>query len=141
MHLAVYESCPQARAVVHAHPPTAIAWSIAKPELTELPGDSLSELILAVGKVPIISYARPGTREMGSALTPYLPEHRALVLARHGALTWGESLMESYMGMERLEHTAEILWRAECMGGLTSLPEQELQALRKMRELLGDKTL
>src|SRR4051812_45863257 len=43
MHLAVYRRCPQAKAVVHAHPPTAIAWSIAHPELKELPADCMSE--------------------------------------------------------------------------------------------------
>ena len=33
MHLAVYGACPDARVVVHAHPPTAIAWTLARPEL------------------------------------------------------------------------------------------------------------
>src|SRR5438045_2269313 len=37
MHLEIYKNCPRARCVVHAHPPTAIAWTIAHPELTELP--------------------------------------------------------------------------------------------------------
>ncbi|HEY8279370.1 MAG TPA: class II aldolase/adducin family protein, partial [Bdellovibrionota bacterium] len=32
MHLEIYKKCPQARAVVHAHPPTAIAWTIARPD-------------------------------------------------------------------------------------------------------------
>src|SRR5437870_4330111 len=47
MHLAVYKNCPKARCVIHAHPATAIAWSIARPDLTELPAGCLSELILA----------------------------------------------------------------------------------------------
>src|SRR5262249_3706979 len=33
MHLAIYRACPEARAVVHAHPPTAIAWTLARPQL------------------------------------------------------------------------------------------------------------
>ena len=32
MHLSVYHKAPQAKAVIHAHPPAAIAWSIAHPE-------------------------------------------------------------------------------------------------------------
>ena len=31
MHLEVYKKCPAAKAVVHAHPPTAIAWSPQTP--------------------------------------------------------------------------------------------------------------
>ena len=141
MHLAVFKSCPKARAVVHAHPPTAIAWSIAHPELKELPADCMSELILACGSIPIVPYARPGTAAMGDALLPYLPASRVLILGRHGALSWGEDLDEAYDGMERLEHTAVILKAAHELGGLTSLPKEEVAALREMRKKLGERTL
>ncbi len=141
MHLEIYRQCPQAKAVVHAHPPTAIAWTIARPELTELPAECMSELILAVGKVPVVPYARPGTLEMGTHLHPFLPSCRALLLARHGALCWGESLEEALGGMERIEHSALILKSAQELGGLTSLPAKEVEALREMRKKLGDKIL
>jgi len=141
MHLEVYKRCPEAQAVVHAHPPTAIAWSVAKPEWTKLPSDCLSEVILACGDIPFVPFARPGTAEMGTKLSDFLPQFRALILARHGALTWGESLEEAWMGMERIEHSAEILWRAHQLGGLTSLPEEEINVLREMRQKLGPKLL
>jgi L-fuculose-phosphate aldolase len=141
MHLSVYQKCPEARAVVHAHPPTAIALSVAFPEWRELPGTSLSELILAVGSVPIVPYARPGSQGMGESLIPFLPEHRVMVLARHGALAWGETLMEAYMGMERLEHTAVIIHKALQVGGLNPLPDEEIEHLQKLRQKLGNKTL
>jgi L-fuculose-phosphate aldolase len=141
MHLEVYRQCPNARAVVHAHPPTAIAWSIAHPELKALPSNSMSELILACGDIPIVPYARPGSEMMGENLRNYLNDYRALILARHGALTWGDSLEEAWRGMERIEHTAEILWRANQLGGLTPLPDEELAFLRLMRESIGKKLL
>ncbi len=141
MHLEVYRRCPKAKAVVHAHPPTAIAWSVARPDLKELPSDSLSEIILAVGSIPFVPYARPGTQTMGDQLAPFLPHKRVLILARHGALSWGESLEEAYHGMERLEHSAQILKSAVELGGLTSLAPDEVKALREMRAKMGDRTL
>lgn len=141
MHLAVYERCPQARAVVHAHPPTAIAWSLANPDMTELPADTLPEVILAAGRIPIVPYARPGTREMGTNLFPFLPERRLFILSRHGGLCWGESLMEAYNGIERLEHSSTILKLAKELGGLPPIPADELQALRELRAKLGEKIL
>jgi L-fuculose-phosphate aldolase len=140
MHLEVYRQCPEAKAVVHAHPPTAIAWTIAHPELTELPAECMSELILALGKIPVVSYARPGTKEMGTNLVPHL-QYRAMILARHGALSWGEDLEEAYNGMERIEHSAVILKTAQELGGLTKLPENEVAALRELRKRLGNRTL
>jgi L-fuculose-phosphate aldolase len=141
MHLEVYKKCPEARAVVHAHPPTAIAWTVAHPEYAELPSECLSEVILAAGRIPFVPYARPGTIEMGTELHRFLPECRALILSRHGALAWGESLMEAYCGMERIEHSAEILWRAKTLGELTKLPPAEVEVLREMRKKMGNKLL
>jgi L-fuculose-phosphate aldolase len=141
MHLAVYNACPKARAVVHAHTPHAIAWSIAEPNLRELPAESMSELILATGGIPIVPYARPTTAKMGENLHGYLPKNRVMILARHGALSWGETLIEAYNGMERLEHSAQILYLAKTLGAVTSLEQEEVAALREMRRTIGDKTL
>ena len=138
MHLEIYNSCPEARAVIHAHPPTAIAWSIAKPELQELPSECLSEVILATGSIPFVPYARPGTIDMGRVLKPFLPKHRAMILSRHGAITWGGDLDEAYRGMERIEHSALILSKAMQLGGITNLPDEEVRVLRKMRADMGD---
>lgn len=141
MHLEVYKSTPLATAVVHAHPPSPIAWSIARPELKELPSESMSEAILSVGSIPIVPYARPGTLDMGTKLHPYLPKSRALILARHGAICWGETLEEAYNGIERLEAISVILAKAAALGELSKLPPAEIQYLRELRAKLGDRIL
>ena len=136
MHLTIYKNCPEAKAVVHAHPPHAVAWSIARPELEFLPSEAMSELILATGGVPFVPYARPSTQDMGDQLLPFL-NYRAMILSRHGALTWGESLEEAYRGMERIEHAAQILFLSEQLGGVTSLPKEEVDRLYEMRKKIG----
>ncbi|MBS1970334.1 MAG: class II aldolase/adducin family protein [Bdellovibrionales bacterium] len=141
MHLEIFKNCPKAKAVIHAHPPTAIAWSIARPELKELPCNSLSEVILACGSIPFVPYARPGTLDMGTHLKPFLPSHRAMILSRHGAVAWGEDLDEAYRGMERIEHSALILAKAVQLGGLTTLPPDEVKALYEMRKTMGERLL
>ena len=141
MHLEVYRQCPKAKAVVHAHPPYAVAWSVAHPELTELPEAALAEVILTAGGIPIAPYARPGSKAMGEVLRPFLPHHRLMVLSRHGGLSWGEDLDEAVNGMERLEHTAQIMALASNLGGLTSLPDDEVQALKELRKEIGERTL
>jgi len=141
MHLEIYRRCPEAKAVIHAHPQTAIAWSIAQPDLAFLPSHALSEVILSCGDIPFVPFARPGTQAMGDNLSSYLPQYRALILSRHGALTWGESLEEAWRGMERIEHSAEILWKAHTLGGLTFLPDEEIAALRTIRQRIGNQLL
>lgn len=141
MHLAVFQKVKSAKAVVHAHPPVATAWTIAHPELTELPAECLSEVILAAGRIPFVPYARPGTPQMGDHLLPFLPDCRLMILARHGALAWGETLEEAYNGIERLEHAAVTLAHAKSLGGLTMLPPEEVANLRLMRSKMSGRTL
>jgi len=141
MHLEIYRRCPQARCVVHAHPPTATAWSIARPQLEWLPSEAMPEVTLAVGQIPIVPYARPSTQEMGKNLKRFLPKHRVMILSRHGAVSWGESTIEAYNGMERLEHVSQVLHLAHTLGRVSRLPEEEINALREMRAQRGDRTL
>ncbi len=141
MHLEVYRRAPLARAIVHAHLPTAIAWSLARPHWSELPIDALPEVIIAAGRIPIAPYARPGSQAMGDVLTPFLPECRLMILARHGALCWGEDLAEAGNGIERLEQLATILKQAELLGGAHPLPESEILALKALRTQIGNRII
>ncbi len=141
MHLFFYKICSQARAVVHAHPPHAVAFTLARPELKSLAADAFSEVILGCGQIPIVPYARPTTAAMGTELAPFLPQRRAMILARHGAVCWGESIEEALNGIERIEHAAYMLWLAESLGGAKPLPDDELNELHKMRSKIGDKLL
>ncbi|MBC7741189.1 MAG: class II aldolase/adducin family protein [Bdellovibrionaceae bacterium] len=141
MHLEVYRNCPKAKAIVHAHPPHAIAWSISHPNLKKLPSDCLSEVILATGDIPFVPYARPGTEAMGTELKAFLPQSRALILRSHGALAWGEDLEEAYRGMERIEHSAQILATAKQLGGLHALPAEEIAYLYELRKKIGETLL
>lgn len=137
MHLEVFRTT-DAKAIVHAHPPTAIAWSIARPDLKKLPSECLSEVILATGDIPFVPYARPGTQQMADVLKPFLPKHKALILKNHGALAWGADLDEAYRGMERIEHSAQILMKAQQLGGLHPLPAEEIKFLYELREKIGN---
>jgi len=141
MHLAIFRAVPEARAIVHAHPPTAIAWSLAQPGMAFLPDESLPEVILAAGRIPVVPYTRPGTAAMGEALLPFLPAHRLLLLARHGAVCWGETVEEATNGIERLEHLCQILKSAGEMGGAKPLPAEEVAELRRLRAKAGPKVL
>lgn len=141
MHLEVYRMRAEARAVIHAHPPTAVAYSIAHPDAEEIPGKSFSELVLAVGKLPIVPFQMPGSPEMGTALHPYIKDSKVMVLARHGAISFGEDLVEAYNGMERLEHSCEILLKAKSFGAVTELDDRTVDQLYDLRKKIGDKTL
>ncbi len=141
MHLEIYKHQKLAKSVFHAHPPTSIAFSVAHNKAKEFPLNFTSELILALGQVPIVDYQRPGTKKMGEALVPFLSDSKVMILKYHGVVSWGESIEEAYRGVERLEHAAEIYLKAVSFGGVHSIDEKEMDYLKSLRQKIGFKTL
>ncbi len=112
MHVQVYRMRPDVSAVVHAHPVVATAFTLAGfPFNTKV----LPEVWFMLGKVPVAPYATPATDEVPRSIEPYIPDSRAILLRRHGALTFGRSLMEACMRMEKLEHCAKVLFYASML--------------------------
>lgn len=126
LHLRIYRHCPEAAAVVHAHPPTATALGLAG---EGLPADLLPELTLLLGEVPLVPYAQPGTRALGDAAEPYLAGRSGLLLANHGAVTWGAGLDQARIRMESMEHGARIVLRARLAGRVNRLTAGQVRAL------------
>lgn len=130
LHLRVYRRREDCGAVVHAHPPTATGFAVAG---QGLPGDVLPEIALLMGEVPCVPYATSGTPALGDAAEPYLDRHVALLLANHGALTWGRDLAQARIRMETLEHGARILLAARALGGVNQLTREQIDVLERMR--------
>ncbi|WP_045514851.1 class II aldolase/adducin family protein [Neobacillus niacini] len=137
MHLRVYNENPEVNAVVHAHPPVATSFAIAGICLDK---PILPEAIVLLGTVPVAPYALPGTQEVPDSIAPYCKEHNAVLLANHGALTWGRDLVEAYFRMESLEHYATILMHSNhILKKANELNQSQITDLIKIRESMGIK--
>ncbi|WP_106769226.1 class II aldolase/adducin family protein [Paenibacillus faecalis] len=106
MHLRVYEENPGVKAVTHAHPPVATSFAIAGIDLDQAVSP---EAVVILGTVPVAPYATPGTQEVPDSIAPYCKDYNAVLLANHGALTWGKDIIEAYYRLESLEHYALML--------------------------------
>lgn len=133
MHLAVYRSRSDVRAVVHAHPPASTAFAVCRMGL-ETP--YLAGLAAGLGAVPCTpSFAMLSTGEVPRSIEPYLADHQAVLLANHGALTWGGDLWEAFDRMEQVEHTANIVLNARLLGTPVALTDQEAARLRGLGDM------
>jgi L-fuculose-phosphate aldolase len=114
MHLLVYRRRSDVNAVVHAHPPILTAMTLAgQPFLSE----ALPEVWLTLGRVPTAPYATPSTEEVPTAIEPFVADHQALLLERHGSLTFGGDLRQAYLRTEKLEQAARTLFIARQLSG------------------------
>ena len=112
-HLAAYEERPDIVSVVHAHPPTAIALTLAG---ISMEPPVIPELVVGFGSVPTAGYATPGTREGAEVLRPFVREGDTILLYRHGAVTVGRDPFDAYYKLEKLEHAAEIVYMTRLLG-------------------------
>ncbi|BDG03944.1 class II aldolase/adducin family protein [Anaeromyxobacter oryzae] len=119
MHLAAYAARPDVLAIVHAHPLTAVALTVAG---VPPPDDLVPEAAVTLGPIGLAPFATPGTDELPAALAPLLPHHDVLLLARHGALALGRTLAEAFDRMETLERVARIALAARLAGSCEPLP-------------------
>jgi L-fuculose-phosphate aldolase len=134
MHLEVYRQRPDAKAVVHAHPPIATGFAVAGIPLDRA---VLAEVITTLGSVPIADYATPSTKELPEAVRKYVKAHDGMLLANHGALTLGADLFAAYYKMETIEHFATISLVARLLGGERLLSRQEVDRLQGLRGMYG----
>ena len=134
MHLEVYRQRPDARAVVHAHPPIATGFAVAGIPLDRA---VLAEVVTTLGSVPIAEYATPSTKELPEAVRKYVRAHDGMLLANHGALTLGADLFSAYYKMETIEHFAHISLVARLLGGERLLSRQEVDRLQGLRGMYG----
>lgn len=138
MHLRVYRENPDVMAVVHAHPPVATSFSIAGLALDR---PILTEAILNLGAVPVAPYATPGTSEVPDSIAPFCRTHNAVLLANHGAVTWGKDLLEAYYRMESVEYYATILmYTGNIIGRSNELSCTQVSELVRIRERMGIRT-
>jgi L-fuculose-phosphate aldolase len=119
--------------VVHAHPQASTAFAVCRKAL-DVP--YLAEQVVGLGEVPVTSsFALPSTDEVPRSVEPFLEGHNAVLLAGHGALTWGEDLWQAFDRMEMLEHTAKILLYVETLGGGVPLSSGDVGRLKELRGL------
>jgi L-fuculose-phosphate aldolase len=136
MHLEVYRSRPEARAVIHAHPIFATALTVAG---LDFPLDVLPESVMALGEVPVTPYATPSSDEDAEAIRPFVLGHAAILLRQHGAVTIGADLEEALQHLERLEHVAEVFWRAHMLGHVEHLTAGARERLLAARARQSEK--
>ena len=113
MHLAAYAARPDARAVVHAHPLSAVALTVAG---LPPPNDVMPEASVVLGRVAVAPFATPGTDEVPRALAPLWARHDVLLLERHGALALGATLAQALDRIETLERVARVALLARLLG-------------------------
>jgi L-fuculose-phosphate aldolase len=130
MHLAVYHDREDIAAVIHSHPPIATAFACTGRGLDQM---LCQEAVMTLGAVPLAEYATTGTGEVAASLAPFLQHHDAILMANHGAVSYGCTLLEAFQRMETVEHLAQIALVTHQLGAARILEQEKIDQLRNAK--------
>jgi L-fuculose-phosphate aldolase len=135
MHLEIYKAVPEARGVVHCHPPHATAYAITG---RVPPTCIVPEFEVFVGRVAISPYETPGTKKFAETVIPFAKTHNTILLSNHGIVCWADTVTHAEWYAEVLETYCWTLMIASQLGSpITFIPPDKTLDLLGIKQKLG----
>jgi L-fuculose-phosphate aldolase len=125
LHLLIYRSTGNARAVAHAH---ALASTAVACTHTELPAVHYTILELG-GAIRVAPYVTFGSEELASNVMAALEGRVATLMENHGSVAYGANVDEACSRLEMLEWHADLYARCINLGTPRVLSDAQLEAV------------
>jgi L-fuculose-phosphate aldolase len=135
MHLEIYKEVPEAKAVVHCHPPHATAYAITG---RVPPTCIIPEYEVFIGKVALSPYETPGTQKFAETVIPFVRTHNTVLLANHGIVCWGDTVTHAEWYAEVVDTYCWTLMLAAQLGSpITHISAENAGDLLEIKKRLG----
>ena len=135
LHLEIYKSVSQAKAVVHCHPPHATAYAITG---RVPPTAIIPEFDVFVGSVAYSPYETPGTKKFAETVLPFVRNHNTILLGNHGIVCWADTPTHAEWYAENLETYCWTLLISSQLGvPYARIPPAKQQDLLAIKKRLG----
>ena len=123
-HLAIYKARPDLRAVLHAHPPALVAFSLAR----KIPDTSLiPDARFVSGNIAMAAYALPGSALLGQRIAAEFEKGlNTVMLENHGVVIGSTNLFRAFMSFETLDYCARLQINAAAIGSVRGLSEKHM---------------
>lgn len=132
-HQQIYQARPDLKAVVHAHPPALVAFSIVRkaPE-TRI----MANVYETCGEVAIAKYGLPGSQDLGEKIAAeFAKGFNSVMLENHGVVVGHDNLFDAFKVFETLEFTARIEIEASRLAKPISLDDKTIDNHRQQTEM------
>lgn len=126
-HKAIYDARPELTAVIHAHPPGLVAFSIARqvPDTNIVP-----QARYICGEIGYAPYGCPGSADLGNKIAEVFKNRRykAVIMENHGVVLGGSDLMDAYQRFETLEFCCRTIVNAGKLGRVNTLTDDQIES-------------
>lgn len=135
LHLDIYKQRPEAKAIVHAHPPYATALACLNKGIP-----AFHYMVAAAGGKDIrcCKYELFGTQELSDAVREALQARRACLMGHHGLVAFGDDLEKAMSLAVEVEVLAQQYQLVLQMGEPELLSDPEMDAVLQRFLSYGD---
>jgi len=135
LHIEIYKAVPDAKAVIHCHPPYATAYAIAG--LTPQ-GNLIPEQEVFVGPVAIAPYETPGTLAFAKTVLPFVRNHNTILLANHGIVCWADTVAHAEWYVEVIDtYCKTVMIASQLRPKLDEIPPDKINDLLVRKRKMG----
>ena len=134
VHLAIYRTREDIKAIVHSHAPYSTALSIARMPI----GPIVDEVIPFIGGCEVAEFGMAGTDELADNAVAALGENLAVFIANHGNVACGSDLDQAWTVCQQVEMAAKIQYRASLLGTIYAIPEEAEEAEKEIYDIMKD---
>jgi L-fuculose-phosphate aldolase len=135
MHLELYNTRQDAKAVVHTHSLYASAMAILNEPLPPVIDETVTKL---GSQIRVSEYAMPGTKDLAQNVRVAIEDRSAAFIGNHGAVCIGKTLKEALHLAVLLERTCKIYLVAKQVGTPHQLPEDVVEDEQDVWEMMRD---
>ncbi len=125
-HKAIYEARPEIKAIIHAHPPALVSFSIVR----SIPNTNvISQAKHVCGPIGYADYRLPGSSFLGDVIAAeFVKGFNAVIMENHGTVVGGSDLVDAFQRFETLELCARAIIYSNMVGKPSYLTDEEIQA-------------
>tara|TARA_R110002096_G_scaffold321691_2_gene515846 strand:- start:1452 stop:2741 length:1290 start_codon:yes stop_codon:yes gene_type:complete len=123
-HKAIYESRPDIKSVIHAHPPALVSFSIVR----QIPNTNIiSQARHICGPIGYAKYRLPGSDDLGDVIgEEFKKGYKAIIMENHGTVLGGSDLTDAYERFEALEFCASTILYGSQIGTPKYLTDEQI---------------
>jgi len=130
-HKAIYNVRTYMSAVIHAHPPALVAFSITH----QIPNTNIIPQAKSIcGTIGFAPYDVPGSEMLGRKIAQEFeknPEYKAVIMENHGVVLCGSDVKDAYQRFETLEFCARTVINARILGTPNYLSDNQIGQYEK----------
>lgn len=135
-HRLIYQARPDLKAIIHAHPPALVSFSIVRriPDTRLLPNERQ-----ICGEIGIAPYALPGSEQLGENIAAVFKRGiDTVMLENHGVVVGAGDLPQAFNRFETLDFCARLEIEARRIGNPVLLTDEDYDIVRNKSTLQLD---